>query len=531
MTMFILLFKKQMTEMFRNYFVNRKTGKLRTRPQIALFIALFVGILGLVSTAFFSIARSFASALVSTENEWLYYALLGFIAVALGVFGSVFNTYSMLYLAKDNDVLLAMPIRPSTLLGSRMAGAYVLSIIYEAVVYIPAMIEYLKRSPKTAANIILPSLDLFISGFAVLALTCFFGWIIALISQKISNKNAITIALSLIFFAGYYFVMYKFQTVMYLILENTEKTAAAVKKYAVPFYLFGRAGTGEIVPFILFALIAFGVFAVALVIMSRTFIKFVTANKGLKKKAFKTSDIKERKAGKALFMKEFGRFTSTPIYTLNMGLGMLIAPIAAVIAFVKRSMLREAITALGDYSVLIPALIVMAVCFVCSMDNVSAPSVSLEGKSLWVLRSLPVDTKSVLGAKIKLHFVLNIVPAEIAVFLLCIAFGLGIAETVLAMLVTAAFVALTACTGLMFNLLKPDLIWTSEVIPVKQDPPVIFSMLLGAGASALTGAVAFALSFAGPLAGLAAVFVLYSAAALLVYRWINTGGVKRFESL
>ena len=32
------------------------------------------------------------------------------LAIVLGAFGSVFNTYSSLYLAKDNDLLLSMPI-------------------------------------------------------------------------------------------------------------------------------------------------------------------------------------------------------------------------------------------------------------------------------------------------------------------------------------------------------------------------------------------------------------------------------------
>ena len=41
---------------------------------------------------------------------WLYRALMGIVSVTLGVFGSVFNTFSTLYQAKDNDLLFAMPI-------------------------------------------------------------------------------------------------------------------------------------------------------------------------------------------------------------------------------------------------------------------------------------------------------------------------------------------------------------------------------------------------------------------------------------
>ena len=47
---------------------------------------------------------------------WLYRALMGIVSVTLGVFGSVFNTFSTLYQAKDNDLLFAMPITERSVL-------------------------------------------------------------------------------------------------------------------------------------------------------------------------------------------------------------------------------------------------------------------------------------------------------------------------------------------------------------------------------------------------------------------------------
>ena len=44
------------------------------------------------------------------QVSWLYFALMGGLGLCLGAFGSVFNTFSSLYLAKDNDLLLSLPI-------------------------------------------------------------------------------------------------------------------------------------------------------------------------------------------------------------------------------------------------------------------------------------------------------------------------------------------------------------------------------------------------------------------------------------
>ena len=53
---------------------------------------------------------------------WLYFALMGLMAMFLGAFGSVFNTYSSLYLAKDNDLLLSLPIPVRIIMASRLVS-------------------------------------------------------------------------------------------------------------------------------------------------------------------------------------------------------------------------------------------------------------------------------------------------------------------------------------------------------------------------------------------------------------------------
>ena len=45
---------------------------------------------------------------------------MGLAAVLLGAFGSVFNTYAGLYLPKDNDLLLSMPIPVSVLVAAKI---------------------------------------------------------------------------------------------------------------------------------------------------------------------------------------------------------------------------------------------------------------------------------------------------------------------------------------------------------------------------------------------------------------------------
>ena len=62
---------------------------------------------------------------------WLYMALMGIVSVTLGVFGSVFNTFSTLYQVRDNDLLFAMPITERSVLTARLSGVYAMGLMYE----------------------------------------------------------------------------------------------------------------------------------------------------------------------------------------------------------------------------------------------------------------------------------------------------------------------------------------------------------------------------------------------------------------
>ena len=132
---------------------------------------------------------------------WLYFALMSGIAVVLGAFGSVFNTYSGLYLPKDNDLLLCMPIPVRTVIAARLINVYLLGVMYSAVVLLPTMIVYWIVAGVTALNIIGGIVYFLTVTSAVLILSCALGWVVAKISLKLKNKSIIIVLISLAGFA------------------------------------------------------------------------------------------------------------------------------------------------------------------------------------------------------------------------------------------------------------------------------------------------------------------------------------------
>ena len=231
------LLKKQMAEIFRNYFYDPKKNKMRSRGATAMYIALYVLLMaGVLGGMFALLAVGICALMAAAGVGWLYYLVMGLIAVLLGAFGSVFSTYSSLYLSKDNDLLLSMPVPVRYVMASRLLGVYLLGLMYSGVATVPAVIVYWIVAPVTAGTIVGGVLMVLIVSVIVMVLSCLLGWVVARISLKLKNKSFITVLLSLLFLAAYYFVYYKAQALITLLVENglSERHAGALLRLDDP---------------------------------------------------------------------------------------------------------------------------------------------------------------------------------------------------------------------------------------------------------------------------------------------------------
>lgn len=87
---------------------------------------------------------------------------------------------------------------------------------------------------------------------------------------------------------------------------------------------------------------------------------------------------------------------------LNCGLGIVFMLIAAVALLIKQDVVRSMILKAAGYEELFALAAVAAICMMTTMNDMAAPSVSLEGKNLWLVQALPVSGWQVLKAKMGL---------------------------------------------------------------------------------------------------------------------------------
>lgn len=530
------LLKKQFLELNAFYFQDKKTGKIRSKGGTAGFVLLFVFVFFAIGASVFGMAMLFADAFLPMGMDWLYFALMGLFAIMLGVFGDVFNTYASLYLAKDNELLLAMPIPPSKILFARMSGVFAMGLLYESLVFVPTVLVYWIRAQRTAAKILFPIVLWLLVAVLVLILTCVLGYGIAALSTKMKNKAITTALLGFLLFGVYYVCYFKINSMLQSIVANADKIGSAIRSYLFPFYVFGLAGAGSVKALLVLVAGTLALFALTYFVLSKTFIRIATTRSGPKKTVYKQSAMKSANVGQALLKKELKRFSNSPVYMLNCGLGLLILVGLAVFAVIRASYLQQTMQAvlaeLPGVDQLLAPLIAVAVCMIVSMNAVSAPSVSLEGKMIWILQSLPVDPKQVLQAKEKLHILLNSIPALICT----VAFNLVLRTDVSAMVISAVlvwlFIIFTANLGLVMGVKKPNLTWTNETVPVKQSMSVMVTLFGGWAVCILMAGGIYLLSRVMPVTiGMTIFAVVLVLATLYLRKWLYTKGAALFAHL
>lgn len=525
------LFRKQMLEIFSWVYRDKKSGKQRSTGGIVRYALLYLLLFIFLGSIFYGMGSMLCAPLVGAGVGWLYWCLMGLVAIFLGVFGSVFNTYSSLYRAKDNDLLLAMPVPPSRILLARLSGVYAMGLLYELIVMVPAILVRILAAPVTLPGVCFSLLSTVMLSLIVLVLSAVLGWVVAVVTGRLKRKNGITVLISLIFIAVYYYMCSRAYTILQELVQNAAAVGAKMKALVYPLYQMGLAAEGNALSMLLFMAMAGALVAVVWLVLERSFLRLATVNRGDARKVYREKRVRPRSAGAALLGKEMRRFLGSANYMLNCGLGILFMPLAAIALIWKGELIRQ----IAGEILTVPQtalLAAAAVCVMTTMNDMTAPSVSLEGKNLWLARSLPVTPQQVLLAKLKLHLILTLIPAAVLLAAVEWVLRLPVLYAVLTPAAVVLFVVLMGAVGLAANLRMPNLTWSSEIVPIKQSAATAVALFGGwVIVAALGGLYVLLHGVFSPAAYLGVLCLLLLAACIVLLRWILTRGVRRFLEL
>ena len=104
-----------------------------------------------------------------------------------------------------------------------------------------------------------------------------------------------------------------------------------------------------------------------------------------------------------------------------------------------------------------PILYYLFVLFEGIITDISSSSISLEGKTIDITRSLPVSRKTILKSKILTCFIIELPFLLISNFIFIIGFDIGVLYSLLILILSFVVILFMACVGLIINLRYPKM--------------------------------------------------------------------------
>lgn len=479
--MFMLLLRLRIKAIFSSVLNRNNKKKKRSVGMTILFgllmlyaVCAFLMLLGLM---FSSIRDPF----VSQGLGWLYFALAAIMAFILCFIGSVFATQSQIYESGDNELLMSMPIPPSAILASRMAALLLCNYLYCAIVMIPAIVVYCMGASLSVMGFISVIFIFLLIPVLSQTLSCIIGWLIALIGSKMRSKNTLTMLLSIGFLAAYFVCISKLNSYVSYLASNGASLAVSVRRVFFPMYQAGLAAAdGKPLSLLIFAACCVIPFLIVYRILSANYISISTSKSGASKKKYRARSLKVSGSGGAFLKLELNRFTANPMYMMNSGMGAVLALLLSVAAIFKGADILGAF-AEPDLGISLAGIFAVALSFCISMNCVSAASISLDGKTLWLLKSLPTPPETILTAKAGAHFIVSAVPLIPSVIICAVISHASPLQAAAILVFPISVITLTAFWGVVINLRFPKFDWISEMQAIKQSASIMIALFSSMG--------------------------------------------------
>ena len=472
MAKFLALLKLNFRSLLSAMRVGRKKRSFSGIGALALLAGLSLYISGVYSAML-------AGQLAAVGALPLLLVLMSLVSVMLGFFFSLFAAQGVVFGAKDNDLMLSLPVSPFALMLSRTLALYLENLVSTVFVLLPAGVIYLWYGGPGGWTV-LPLLllcALFLNLLPTL-LSLIVGFVLAWLSGRFPRKALASTLFQLLLLAlilvGSFWLSSS--------INNVETAVPAIlsffQSWGRPFLMLADGVSGGDL-FQLLALWALCLlpFLAVVWLMAWQYKAIITRLSVHRTRSdYKLGRLSSSSQRGALLRKEARRWFGTPVYVFNTGIGLLLLPGAGVAALIYRESIAQFTEMAGGLT--LAPLLMAGIAFCLSTVAITGSSISLEGKQLWLLQCAPVPVTTILGMKVAFQL-LVILPCLAAGWLmLCLAFALTPAEWVLLLIDSLLFALMCAPFGLWINLHFPKLNAVNDAVVVKQSASAMLSTFL-----------------------------------------------------
>ena len=502
MTGFIPLLRLQLLSRFADMKPkNLKTAFKEKRGRtVGMFIAVLILIVYMAGFLYF-IEKKALDLMMPMGMGDVIVSLSVILATGATLIMAFFFVMSSLYMGRDAAYIAALPVKSRTVLSAKLAQVWVSETAIDAVIILPACIQYGIRAGMPADFYLRMVIVWLTAAILPVAIISLVSALVIRISALWKHREIIATVGGIAFFIGYMFLMMNVgqitgdaadggEMISQLILSNTARIQSMTSLFP-PAAWAAEGILGNWAKLGLFVLVSIAAIALVIWILGYPYRKLSllvtetpasSAKGGIRKGA-----IREGNAYLANVKREFKQILRVPSYMMNI-IPICFMPLLFVImmtVIVGSKIGDEGESLQVIFSTLNPALVMgilaAMMAYVGGMNPALSTAVTREGKGHDFLIGLPVSGRTLIKAKFTVGCGLSLLGMLAATIALVIVFPAARLEAILAFVLCALFVYAAACIALTHDIKHPKFNWTTEQEAVKQNFGVMISMLVSWG--------------------------------------------------
>lgn len=532
------LLKACMTSDMNLFKVKSKKNKKSNNLLVAFLLML------VFMFSIFSNVNNLFQKVAEYHLQSLLLVLFSFMTSLMVIIEGAYKTGPLIFNCRDDQLLLSLPIDRKLVLFVRIFKFYVFELIFNSLFMIPIMADYVLWADNVNSTFYLTSvIMLFIMPIIPIIISCIIGLITSSLSSKFKFKNLTQILLSMIFLLGILFVTMNLESIFEYFVMNSNSLSDIIKKIyypaAVYLDLINDFNLFELIKFILINIL---IYILGILILNKYYFKI---NSGLKRvvsnKKVNVEDlnIKQNSKNNSLIKKELNIFFKTPVFIVNAGFSLVLFIVMSIMLCIKFDGFMNTLGSTKDFIFLkdllvknVPLIILLLVVMASFMTSITSSLISLEGKNISLLKSLPLKTKDILLSKIKACLILTTPVLFIGDIIMFIRFKIGIIPSLFILILSILLPLTSHFIGILINLKYPKLDFENSAEVVKQSMSSFISVMIGMLLLILNCALIFStIDIFNYNIILLLITIFYLLLNYILYLILIRKGVKRFNNL
>lgn len=474
---------------------------------------------------------------------------LGSTSVVIFFFG-IFYVVSVMYHADDVPMLLALPLKPWQTLGAKFITLVVYEYIFEAFILLPILVVYGIESVAGAPFVIYSVILFALLPVIALVMASVLVMIVMRFTSFGKNKQAFKFVggiIALLLAIGLNIAMQSmatnFSAAELQTLTTGPSSLVGILERIFPGLPFASealirstelAGLWNLLLFVLCSAAAAGVFlALGQLIYFKGLAGVTEA--AAKRRGLSAAELGKRtvrtSAVRSYVTKELRLLVRSPIAFLNCVVVNFIWPVLVLVMIFSSGESLSGMSAMiaGFDPGSILAVVVGIGAFISSANAVTSTAISREGRSLYVMKYLPMPMVKQLLAKTVTGMLLSSV-GIVVLFVVALVLNVNVLTAIIALVLSSLALVAGSFTGLLIDAGKPKLEWVNEQQAIKQNVNVLLHMLSGVAMAALLILPVMLLKMPEALAGVYITAVL-ALLCIVLWRRVAKGAAAKIERM